>query len=290
MSWNHNQMGLTLICTWYTKLSFMKENNITLNSFIHTSTIELSRNTTNQHVCSWSVLETTQFIMMQMYIYETKEAHSIFQIPTLQNLLCTFMGCASTSLPLCESTEIDLNMSILHSMFLEKPEELLELIWSWCLFRSQTFLNFFVLFLYAVEMSPSPMTFMTTKRKHPTIRRGVQQIEFPSRFHLWSDPILLLEKATESIVGRNVRFHFRSKFRYWYRKRALNRSQVWGRDIVPGRSHVNSSGWSFCTLWSCIFTAHNPTKNCFLRRRITNFTSCRLYANIEARPLLHWPT
>ena len=56
--------------------------------------------------------------MMQKYIYETKEAHSIFQIPALQNLLCTFMGCAFTSLPLCESTDIDLNMSILHSMFL----------------------------------------------------------------------------------------------------------------------------------------------------------------------------
>lgn len=117
------------------------------------------------------------------------------------------------------------------------------------------------------------------KTKHPTIRRGVQQIEFPSSFYLWSDPILLLEKATESIAGRNVRFHLRSKFSYWYRKRALNRSQVWGWDIVPGRSHVNSSGWSFCILWSCIFTAHNPTKICFLRR-ITNFTSCRPYANI----------
>lgn len=50
-------------------------------------------------------------------------------------------------------------------------------------------------------------------------------------------------------------------------------NQVWGWDMVPGRSHVNSSGRSFCILSSCIFTAHNPTKNYFLSRRITTFTN-----------------
>lgn len=58
-------------------------------------------------------------------------------------------------------------------------------------------------------------------------------------------------------------------------------NQVWGRDIVPGRSHVNSSGRSFCILSSCIFTAHNPTtKNYFLSRTITTLQICRVCANI----------
>lgn len=97
-----------------------------------------------------------------LYIYETKEAQPIFYTrhfkihsAHLWVVLCIF---ATLWIDWVKSERV-----IFTFYLLWKPEEPLELMWSWYSFSCQTCLNFFIFFLYTAEMSPSPMTFMKTR-------------------------------------------------------------------------------------------------------------------------------